>query len=57
VPSRAFRMRIDVLEPMDPNRLASDVTSPSIAARSIAREVEVHITQSLFQYGYFKTAN
>ncbi|ABI89152.1 acyltransferase family protein [Burkholderia ambifaria AMMD] len=57
VPSRAFRMRIDVLEPMDPNRLASDVTSPSIAARSIAREVEGHITQSLFQHGYFKTAN
>ncbi|MBU9559370.1 1-acyl-sn-glycerol-3-phosphate acyltransferase [Burkholderia multivorans] len=57
VPSRAFRMRVNVLEPMDLNGLASNATPPSIAARSIAREVEVHITQSLFQHGYFKTAN
>ncbi|MCA8061992.1 1-acyl-sn-glycerol-3-phosphate acyltransferase [Burkholderia sp. AU31624] len=57
VPPRAFRMRINVLEPMDMSGLASGVTSPSIAARSIAREVEVHITQGLFQHGYFKTAN
>ncbi|CAG9266322.1 glycerol acyltransferase [Burkholderia cepacia] len=57
VPARAFRMRIDVLEPMDLNRLASNATSPSIAARSIARAVEVHIIQSLFEHGYFKTAN
>lgn len=57
VPPRAFRMRIDVLDPIDTARLISGAASQSVAARNIAREVEAHITHHLFQYGYFKTAN
>ncbi|KIP19425.1 MULTISPECIES: lysophospholipid acyltransferase family protein [Burkholderia] len=57
VPSRAFRMRITVLEAIDMDRLIPEDQSPSIAARNIAHAVESHITQHLFQHGYFKTAN
>ncbi|WP_175748524.1 lysophospholipid acyltransferase family protein [Burkholderia pyrrocinia] len=57
VPSRAFRMRIDVLDPMNTDGLTDGAVAPSIAARTIAHEVETHITQHLFRHGYFKTAN
>ncbi|MXN73224.1 1-acyl-sn-glycerol-3-phosphate acyltransferase [Burkholderia sp. 4701] len=57
VPPRAFRMRIDVLEPIDPARLRGEPTSSSLAARGIAQAIETHITQHLFQHGYFKAAN
>nr|WP_246327000.1 lysophospholipid acyltransferase family protein [Burkholderia guangdongensis] len=57
VPSRAFRMRIDVLDPIEAGRLSGDHASQSLAARTIAQVVEAHITQRLFQHGYFKAAN
>ncbi|KVM73371.1 MULTISPECIES: lysophospholipid acyltransferase family protein [Burkholderia] len=57
VPPRAFRMRIDVLDPIDSGRLPEDGAATPLAARAIAQVVETHITHHLFQHGYFKAAN
>ncbi|WP_296660972.1 1-acyl-sn-glycerol-3-phosphate acyltransferase [Paraburkholderia sp.] len=57
VPPRAFRMRIDVLEPIAADCLSADRMPQSLAARSVAQAMQAHITQRLFQHGYFKAAN
>jgi 1-acyl-sn-glycerol-3-phosphate acyltransferase len=57
VPARAFRMRVNVLEPLGVDQLAAHDTPPALAARSVTSAVEAHITQHLFDYGFFKTGN
>ncbi len=57
VPARAFRMRVNVLEPLGVEQFADLDTSPSLAARSVTSAIEAHITQHLFDYGFFKTGN
>lgn len=57
VPPRPFHIRVNVLDPIDTVRLVNDEPIPGIAARSVADAVEAHITQHLFQHGYFKTTN
>ncbi|WP_345811312.1 lysophospholipid acyltransferase family protein [Paraburkholderia sp. PREW-6R] len=57
VPARAFRMRVNVLEPLDVEPLAPHDTLPALAARSVTSAIEAHITQHLFDYGFFKTGN
>lgn len=57
VPSRAFRMRIDVLDPVRADSLSVDRLPQSLAARSVAQAMREHITQRLFQHGYLKAAN
>ena len=59
VPSRAFRMRVNVLEPRGAARKSQrrTTTSPALAARTLTSAVEAHITQRLFDYGFFKTGN
>ncbi len=57
VPARAFRMRVNVLEPLSVDQLAAHDTPTALAARSVTSAVEAHITQHLFDYGFFKTGN
>jgi 1-acyl-sn-glycerol-3-phosphate acyltransferase len=57
VPARAFRMRVNVLEPLGVEQLAAHDTTPALAARSVTSAVEAHITQHLVDYGFFKTGN
>ncbi|MCC8395118.1 1-acyl-sn-glycerol-3-phosphate acyltransferase [Paraburkholderia sp. MMS20-SJTR3] len=57
VPARAFRMRVNVLAPLGIDELAAAAATPAIAARSVTHAVEAHITQHLFDYGFFKTGN
>jgi 1-acyl-sn-glycerol-3-phosphate acyltransferase len=57
VPARAFRMRVNVLEPLGIEQFAAADTTPALAARSVTSAVEAHITQHLFDYGFFKTGN
>jgi 1-acyl-sn-glycerol-3-phosphate acyltransferase len=57
VPARPFRIRVNVLEPVGIERLAVHDSSPALAARSVTRAIEAHITQHLFSYGFFKTGN
>ena len=57
VPARAFRIRVNVLEPLGVEQFADLDTSPSLAARSVTRAIEAHMTQHLFDYGFFKTGN
>ncbi|HZZ09906.1 MAG TPA: 1-acyl-sn-glycerol-3-phosphate acyltransferase [Paraburkholderia sp.] len=57
VPARAFRMRVNVLEPIGIEQLAAHDTAPSLAARSVTSAIEAHITEHLFVYGFFKTRN
>ncbi|MBN3806514.1 1-acyl-sn-glycerol-3-phosphate acyltransferase [Paraburkholderia sp. Ac-20336] len=57
VPARAFRMRVNVLAPLGVGELAAHDATPALAARSVTRAVEAHMTQHLFDYGFFKTGN
>jgi 1-acyl-sn-glycerol-3-phosphate acyltransferase len=57
VPARAFRIRVNVLAPLGVAELAAHDTTTAIAARSVTNAVEAHITQHLFDYGFFKTGN
>jgi 1-acyl-sn-glycerol-3-phosphate acyltransferase len=57
VPSRPFHMRIAALEPLALERFATPDTPHAAAARVVAQAVQVHITEHLFQYGFFKTRN
>jgi hypothetical protein len=50
-------MRVNVLEPLGVDQLAAHDTPPALAARSVTSAVEAHITQHLFDYGFFKTGN
>jgi 1-acyl-sn-glycerol-3-phosphate acyltransferase len=55
VPERAFRMRVTVLEPVGAEQLANHDEPAGIAARTVTSAIEAHITQHLFDYGFFKT--
>jgi 1-acyl-sn-glycerol-3-phosphate acyltransferase len=57
VPARAFRMTVSVLDPVGVERLASRETAPALAARRVTRAIEAHMTQHLYDHGFFKTGN
>lgn len=57
VPDRSFRMTINVLEPIGVEQLVPRETPAALAARSVTRAIEAHITKYLFDYGFFKTGN
>jgi hypothetical protein len=48
---------VSVLEPLGVEQLAAHDTTPALAARNVTSAVEAHITQHLFDYGFFKTGN
>ncbi|MBP0591448.1 1-acyl-sn-glycerol-3-phosphate acyltransferase [Paraburkholderia sp. LEh10] len=54
VPARAFRMRVNVLAPVGAHELAARDAPPALAARTVTSAIEAHITQHLFDYGFFK---
>jgi 1-acyl-sn-glycerol-3-phosphate acyltransferase len=66
VPSRAFRIRVSVLEPVAADQLmghddspdaSHETPSPALAARTLTSAIEAHINQRLFDYGFFETGN
>lgn len=57
VPTRPFKMRIAVLEPLALDALAANEASHALAARTVTHAVQAHITEHLFSYGFFKTRN
>lgn len=57
VPERAFRITVNVLDPVGIDQLAPQEMPTALAARSVTRAVEAHITQHLFDHGFFKTGN
>jgi hypothetical protein len=48
---------VNVLDPVGAEQLAIQDEPPSLAARSVTHAIEKHITQHLFDYGFFKTGN
>ncbi|HEY3598062.1 MAG TPA: lysophospholipid acyltransferase family protein [Paraburkholderia sp.] len=54
VPARAFCMRVNVLAPVGVEQLETRDVPPSLAARNVTSAIEAHITQHLFDYGFFK---
>lgn len=57
VPPRPFRISVNVLDPVGVERLAIQDAPPALAARNVTHAIEKHITQHLFDYGFFKTGN
>lgn len=57
VPPRAFRMTVNVLDPIAVEQLASHEAPPALAARSVTSAIEAHITQHLVEHGFLKTGN
>jgi 1-acyl-sn-glycerol-3-phosphate acyltransferase len=57
LPARRFRITVNVLDAVGVERFASRETPPALAARSVASAIEAHITQHLFDYGFFKPGN
>jgi 1-acyl-sn-glycerol-3-phosphate acyltransferase len=57
VPARAFRISVNVLDPVGVERLALQDAVPGLAARSLTQTIEKYMTQHLFDYGFFKTGN
>merc|ERR1719221_559286 len=57
VPSRAFRIRVSVLERVAADRPVAHDSSPALAARTLTSAIEAHINQRLFDYGFFETGN
>ncbi|MDR5754216.1 MULTISPECIES: lysophospholipid acyltransferase family protein [unclassified Caballeronia] len=55
VPSRPFRLRLYVLEPINAAAIAAQHASTAIAARALTQAVEAHINQRLLDHGFFKT--
>ncbi|HEV7834591.1 MAG TPA: 1-acyl-sn-glycerol-3-phosphate acyltransferase [Caballeronia sp.] len=61
-PSRAFRIRVSVLDAVAADQLMAhdashEALSPALAARTLTSAVEAHINQRLFDYGFFETGN
>jgi len=54
VPERAFRMQVNVLEPLRADELAASGEPPALAARAVTSAIEAHITRHLIDYGFFK---
>lgn len=57
VPPRAFRISVNVLDPIGIEQLAPHEAPAALAARSVTSAIEAHITQHLFGHGFFKTGN
>jgi 1-acyl-sn-glycerol-3-phosphate acyltransferase len=57
VPARPFRISVSVLDPVEVEEIAMQDEPPALAARSVTNAIETHITQHLFDYGFFKTGN
>lgn len=57
VPARRLRMTVNVLAPVGVERLAPLEMPSALAARSVTSAIEAHITQYLFDYGFFKAEN
>jgi 1-acyl-sn-glycerol-3-phosphate acyltransferase len=57
VPPQPFRISVNVLDPVGVGHLAVQDDPPALAARSVTHAIEKHITQHLFEYGFFKTGN
>lgn len=57
VPARRFRMRIAVLEPLEPDALVTPEVPCPMAVRTLTRTVETHITEHLLAYGFIETRN
>ncbi|WP_118183563.1 lysophospholipid acyltransferase family protein [Paraburkholderia phosphatilytica] len=55
IPARPFRITVDVLGPIAADDLAAHGAAPALAARSVTSAIEEHITQHLFDHGFFKT--
>ncbi|WP_175948549.1 lysophospholipid acyltransferase family protein [Burkholderia pyrrocinia] len=55
VPARPFRISVSVLDPVRVEQLDLQDAPPALAARSVTSAIEKHITQHLFEYGFFKT--
>jgi 1-acyl-sn-glycerol-3-phosphate acyltransferase len=54
VPARPFHMRVNVLAPRGVDEFAVCDVPAALAARHVTRAIEAHITQHLFDYGFFK---
>jgi 1-acyl-sn-glycerol-3-phosphate acyltransferase len=54
VPPRAFHMRVNVLAPIGSDVFTAPDMPPALAARRMTSAIEAHITQHLFDYGFFK---
>jgi hypothetical protein len=48
---------VNVLDPIGVEPLATPDAPPALAARSVTHAIEKHITQRLFDHGFFKTRN
>ena len=57
VPPRPFRLRVAVLGAVCARQWTTPAEPPALAARSLAKGLQTHITQHLFEYGFFKTGN
>ncbi|WP_153075170.1 lysophospholipid acyltransferase family protein [Paraburkholderia bonniea] len=55
VPSRPFRFRLKVLNPIHLTGVADAATPAAMAARTLTHSVEAHINQHLLAHGFFKT--
>jgi 1-acyl-sn-glycerol-3-phosphate acyltransferase len=54
VPPRPFHMRVNVLAPRGVDEFAVRDVPAALAARHVTSAIEAHITQHLFDYGFFK---
>ncbi|CAN0624311.1 Phospholipid/glycerol acyltransferase [Burkholderia multivorans] len=57
VPARPFRITVSVLDPVRVEPLASRETPQALAARNVTGAIEAHMTQHLYDHGFFKTGN
>jgi hypothetical protein len=57
VPPRPFWLRVAVLDAVCARQWTTPAEPPALAARSLAKGLQTHITQHLFEYGFFKTGN
>jgi 1-acyl-sn-glycerol-3-phosphate acyltransferase len=57
VPDRPFCISVNVLERVGVQPFAPHDMPAALAARNVTRAIEAHITQYLFDYGFFKAGN
>ena len=51
------RLRVAVLDAVSARQWTTPAEPPALAARSLAKGLQTHITQHLLEYGFFKTGN